>query len=287
MRYEFIQKYRDEYPLSSLCRALGVSRSGYYRFCHASCSPRSRENERRLQAIRTEFVRHKRRYGSPRITLALHAQGWKCNEKRVARLMHEDRLRARRARRFVVTTDSNHPEPCAPNLLQRAFAPGSSQRVWLSDITYIRCKQQWAYLAVVLDLNSRRVLGWSLSKNIDQQLTIDALHKAINNRRPGKNLIFHSDRGVQYAGGLFRRELQDAHITQSMSRKGNCWDNAPMESFFATLKIECVHGRTFSSIKELRSVLFEYIEAYYNTVRLHSTLEGYSPDQFERAIRVA
>lgn len=233
------------------------------------------------QSIRRIYDEHRGRYGAPRIFAALKKQGTSVSRKRVARLMAEANIRAKTSRKFKQTTDSDHGEPVALNYLARNFNAVVPNRAWVSDITYIWTAQGWLYLAVVIDLYSRKVVGWSLRDRMTRSLVCDALEAAIRRRRPPKGLLFHSDRGSQYASREFRRLLNRHNMVQSMSRKGNCWDNAVAESFFATLKKELVHSARFATKDQARLEIFEYIESYYNRKRGHVALSYASPETFE------
>jgi transposase InsO family protein len=225
----------------------------------------------------------KARYGSPRIHAELVARGHACCVDTVAKLMSQAGVAAKTKRKFRCTTDSNHGHPVAENLVDRQFEPEAPNRVWTADITYIPTREGWLYLAAVEDLYSRQVVGWSMSERIDSRLVVDALEMAVSRRLPGEGLVAHSDRGSQYASEHYRRLLASHEITCSMSRRANCWDNAPMESFFASLKKELVHGEDYTTRAEARSSIFEYIEVFYNRVRRHSSLGYQSPIEYERA----
>jgi len=282
MKFRFIEDHRDTWPVRLMCDALEVSRSGYYAWRGRPESPRAAANRALLAAIRRVHARHRGRYGAPRIHAALRAEGRFVSRSRVERLMHRHGIRAMTQRRFrVVTTDSNHSLPVADNLLDRTFLATRPNEIWLADITYIPTDQGWLYLATVLDLFSRKVVGWAMRDHMRQELTIAALTMAIQRRRPGPGLIHHSDRGSQYAAGGYRQVLDAANIVQSMSRKGNCWDNAPMESFFHTLKTELVHHAAYATREAAKRDLFAYIEGYYNRQRLHSALGYITPEQAE------
>lgn len=270
-----------------MCRELNVSRGGYYAWLHRSESARNRVNRLLVSEIRVVHERFRRVYGSPRITAELRDRGVVCSENRVARLMRGAGIRAKTVKRFRVTTDSSHTYPVAPNLLDRQFTVERPNAVWASDITYIWTSQGFIYLSVVLDLCSRRVVGWAMSDRVDGQLTLAALHQALHRRRLVDQPLHHSDRGVQYAAGNYRKLLIDNAITCSMSRRGNCWDNAVVESFFATLKKELVRDERFQTKTEAKAKIFEYIEVFYNRVRRHSTLGQVSPAQFERTTTLA
>lgn len=262
-------------------KVLGVSKSGYYRWKKQPQSKRSQENQFLLGKIQAIFHQGRKKYGSPRITHRLRQMGHKVSQKRVARLMKKNGIVAKRRKKFVNTTDSKHGLPIAENLLNRQFQVDSPNEVWAGDITYVATKQGWLYLCVVLDLYSRKVIGWSMRQDLTTPLVTDALEMALQRRKPTGALMFHSDRGVQYASDLFRKQLVCHNIVQSMSRKGNCWDNAVVESFFGSLKEE-VCAKVFENQDEAKSALFEYIEVFYNRIRLHSTLGYISPEQFEQ-----
>lgn len=267
-----------------MCRVLQVSRSGYYAWRNRSQSTRRQQDQRLLMHIRALYRKHKRRYGSPRIHRALRYQGIRCGRKRVERLMRQDRLQAKGRRKFRVTTTSRHRHPVAANVLNRKFAASQVNTVWAGDVSYIATQQGWLYLAVVLDLYSRKVVGWSLKATLSQELVLDALNMAMRRRCPAPGLLHHSDQGSQYAAGPYRRVLNRKGVVCSMSRKGNCWDNAVVESFFKTLKVEL--GSTFSSRESALHAIRDYM-VYYNHERLHSTLGYLSPVAYERRQLVA
>lgn len=282
MKFRFIRRHVGQYPVTVMCRVLGVSRSGYYAWRRRPESRRSRE-DRRLQAkIRTIHRKNHRVYGSPRIHRELRSQGIRCGRKRVARLMREAGLRARQKRRFKATTDSKHSHPVAANLLEQQFEVVKPDTVWLGDITYIWTREGWLYLAAVMDLASRRIVGWAMGNRITSDLTLNALNMAIRQRRPSPGLIHHTDRGSQYACKAYRTALDSHGIVASMSRRGNCYDNAPMESFFHSLKVELIYGRRFRTRGEAQSAIFRYIEVFYNRQRLHSSLGYQSPSRWEQ-----
>jgi putative transposase len=272
------------WPLSVLCSVLGVARSGFYAWRKRSVSRRRQRQEQLVEAMREiHGQRHKRSYGSPRMQRELVAQGHRVSENTVARLMRQSGLRATTARKFRHTTDSNHRLPVAPNVLDRQFEARGPNEKWVSDITYVWTDEGWLYLAAVEDLYSRKVVGWSLGERLTSELVNEALRMAIGRQLPMVDLLAHSDRGSQYASGSYQRLLASRGITCSMSRKGNCWDNAPMESFFATLKKELVHQERYATREEARQSLFEYIEVFYNRVRRHSAIGYQSPTRFEEA----
>jgi len=283
VRFQFIRVEKAKHDVALLCRTLEVSRQGFYAWLGRKPCQRKLTDEMLRRSIRREFADSGARYGAPRVQKALDAQGQCTSRKRVARLMRQDGLIARHRRRFIHTTDSRHGFAVAPNLVNRNFAPDGPNRVWATDITYIRTMRGWFYLAVVLDLFSRKVVGWSMQPYMDRRLVLAALDMAIESRRPAPGtLMHHSDRGVQYACHEYRQALADAEIAVSMSRKGNCWDNAPVESFFSTLKHELVYRTSFASHDAARAALFQYIEGFYNRRRLHSSLGYLSPVEYER-----
>ena len=265
-----------------MCRALKVSRSGYYAWLVRPESERSCHNQSLLSEIRIVYQRSRRSYGSPRVTKELRESGHCCGEQRVARLMRENGIKAKTVRKFRVTTNSKHNHTVAENLLARRFTVACPNSVWVSDITYIWTTEGWLYLAAVMDLYARRIVGWAMSHRIDGELTLSALRQALTHRRPKAGLIHHSDRGKQYAAGDYQTLLREHGVVCSMSRKGNCWDNAPMESFFGTLKQELVYQEQFVTRDEAKAKIFEYIEVFYNRQRRHSSAGSHSPVEFER-----
>ena len=284
MRYVFIAAHITEFSLKLMCRVLGVSRSGYYAWRGRPRSRRDIENARLLERIRKAYKKSRKTYGSPRIHGQLRADGELCSRGRIERLMRANGIRAKRKRKFVPTTDSKHDLPVAENLLGREFETNEPNKVWLSDITYIPTDEGWLYLAGVLDLCSKTAVGWSMSESLEKAMVMDALTMAYRRRMPGEGLLHHSDRGSQYASGDYRTLLSEYGMRMSMSRKGDCWDNAPMESFFSTLKKELVHNRKYHTRDEARSDIFDYIEIFYNRERLHSSLGYLSPAEYERQI---
>jgi putative transposase len=261
---------------------MSVCRGGFYAWRNRDKSARELQNEKLTEQIRQAHQASKETYGSPRVFAELKEAGIACSEKRVALLMRLANLRAVRPKRFVATTDSKHDMPIAENLLDRQFGAATADTRWCGDITYIWTSQGWLYLAVILDLFSRRVVGWAMSETIDRFLILAALDMAIAGRRPSKDMLFHSDRGSQYASSDYRTRLSDAGIVCSMSRRGNCWDNAPTESFFASLKKEMVYRTRFETREQARAAVFEWIEVWYNRKRRHSAIGYISPDEFER-----
>lgn len=265
-----------------MCRVLSVTEQGFYAWQRRGQSKREGSDRSLCDVVLVTFHEHKRRYGSIRLHRELNARGHKCGRHKVARLMREQHLRARATRKYRVTTDSSHGKAPAENVLQREFLPASTNRAWAGDITYLWTMEGWMYLAVFIDLFSRKVVGWALSKSLKSSLVLLAFERALARRRPSCGLIVHTDRGRQYVAADFLSMLQRRNITLSMSRKANCWDNAVAESFFHTLKVEAIHGERFETRKQLEQAVFEYIELYYNRVRMHSTLDYISPDVYER-----
>lgn len=276
-----MQQHQAEFPISVMCDVFSVSRSGYYAWLKKPVSKRQQANTKLLEKIRAAHHDSGEAYGSPRVYQALKKQGEPCSENRVARLMREDGLRAKTKRRFKATTDSKHNLPVAPNLLNRDFSPEEPNQVYAGDITYIWTTEGWLYLAVVIDLFSRSVVGWAMDKRMTRQLVLDALTMAVQRRRPPSGVIFHSDRGSQYASADFQALLAKHGMRCSMSRKGDCWDNAPVESFFGSLKQELVFHQKYQTRFHARQSIFEYIERFYNRRRLHSTLGYKSPADYE------
>jgi len=281
--YQVIKECRAIYPIGFMTRVLGVSRSGYYDWLDREPSPRERRQEHLAAEVRDAFEQSFRIYGSRKITHELAERNVQVCRNTVAGLMRENHLksRAQKRRRFTATTDSNHPEPPAPNTLSRDFAASRPNKKWVADITYIPTADGFVYLAAVMDLYSRRVVGWSLSDTLETTIVLDALRNAIARRRPGAGLLHHSDRGVQYASGRYRELLESHGIDCSMSRRGNCWDNAPMERFMGSLKSEWVHHESYATIEEVGVSVFKYIDMFYNRVRRHQSLGYISPAAFE------
>lgn len=266
-----------------MCAVLKVSRSGYYAWCQRPVCARRQQAEVLREQIRTIHRDSRGTYGSPRVWRELRDQGHGCGRHRVARLMRKDGLRAKVKRRFKATTDSRHQLPVAANLVSRDFSPEAPNRLWAGDITYVWTAEGWLYLAVVLDLFSRMVVGWAMSARMSRGLVMDALRMGVARRRPGAGVIHHSDRGAQYASGDFQRLLAAHGMRCSMSRKGDCWDNAPVESFFGTLKQELVFHERYTTRAQARQSIFEYIERFYNRRRRHSSLGYMTPASFEEA----
>jgi transposase InsO family protein len=289
MRYLFIDDHRAVWPIAVQCAVLEVARSGYYAWRNRPPSAHAQRREELTDRIRAIRARKNHDvYGAPRMHQELVAEGCPCNRKTVAKCMKAAGIQAKTPKKFrVATTDSNHPHPIAENIVDRNFNPSKKNQTWTADITYIPTDEGWLYLAAIEDLFSRKIVGWSMSDRIDSRLVVDALEMAIRRELPGagpgEGLVAHSDRGVQYASEHYQTFLRKHHVTCSMSRKGNCWDNAPIESFFATVKKELVHHQRYITRDEARQSLFEYIEVFYNRVRRHSSLGYLSPLQFEQA----
>ena len=281
MKFAFIAAEKATFPVRVLCRTLEVSRAGFYAWQTRAPAPRTQADQRLGVEIQAIHAESRQRYGSPRVHAELRHRGQRPSRKRVARLMRQHGLCARRRRRFRITTDSQHKHPVAPNVLARRFAVAAPDTAWVTDITYLWTEEGWLYLAVILDLFSRAVVGWALSAQITRHLTLRALTMALGRRRPPQGLLHHSDRGSQYASEHYQRTLTTQGIECSMSRRGDCWDNAVIESFFATLKLELIHRRSFPSRDAARLAIFEYIEVFYNRQRRHSYLGYESPAEFE------
>jgi transposase InsO family protein len=281
VKYAWIDGQRPAFDLSELCAVLDVSISGYRAWKRGGTPNRKRLGDAQMlaliQAIHAEL---KGAYGSPRMVRELRARGFSAGKERVERLMRENGIHARHKRRYKVTTDSRHGLPVAENRLERNFTPAAPNQVWTSDITYLWTEEGWLYLAIVLDLFNREVVGWSLKPRMTADIVTDALTMAWFRRKPAPGLLHHSDRGSQYASAAFQKKLADYGMACSMSRKGNCWDNAPTESWFNSFKNERVHGVRFATRAEMAAASFEYIEVFYNRERLHSTLGYQSPVQF-------
>jgi transposase InsO family protein len=282
MRYQFIEDHRNDYPVTLLCRVMQVARSGYYGWRNEPLSRRKVADLVLLQHIRDIFEAGRHTYGSARIQGILADQGIGCGRQRVARLMQAAGLKPKTRRPFrVITTDSKHKLPVAANQLDQDFTADGPDQKWATDITYVPTAQGWLFLAVVLDLYSRRIVGWAMSDSLQRQVVIDALQMALTARRPAPGLLHHSDRGSQYASHDYQALLTRAHMVGSMSRKGNCYDNAAVESFFGTLKTELVYQRQYATRAEARADIFEYLEVFYNRIRCHSALGYKSPVRFE------
>jgi putative transposase len=283
VKYAFIEQHCDSYPVQALCTALEVSDSGFASWQRGDGPSKWLSDSALLKLIKQVHAETKAAYGSPRIFQEIKARGHPVSEGRVERLMRENGIRARHRRRFKATTDSRHSLPIAPNRLEQNFTTERPDQVWTADITYLATGEGWLYLAMVLDLHTRQIVGWAMRERMTEDLVIDALRMAWFRRRPKPGLIFHSDRGSQYCSQAFRAELGKYGMLASMSRKGNCWDNAPSESFFNSLKNERVHGACYETRADARADVFDYIEVFYNRSRRHSSLGGISPMSFYEA----
>jgi transposase InsO family protein len=281
VRYSFIQEHRKQFRLVTLCRVLRVSKSGYFAWRKRPESARAKANRALLGQIKAIHARSQKLYGRRKIHPSLRREGVVCSLNRVGRLMRLHGLCGLRRGKFKATTDSRHSFPVAPNLLARNFCAAAPDQVWVSDITYLACAEGWEYLATVMDLSSRRIVGWAIQSSLDRSLTLKALKMALSQRRPAPGLVHHSDRGVQYACGDYQALLKQHGAIPSMSRKGDCWDNAPKESFFGTLKCELGLQKMRLPREEAHRKVFEYIEIFYNRQRLHSSLGYLSPVEFE------
>lgn len=293
MRFAFIKEHRrtsrrpvaSRWPVQVMCRVLKVTRSGFYAWLKRKPSARDRRNQQLLEKIRKVYAESRGLYGSPRACRALLIDGEAVSRNTVAKLMRAAKIRAKSRRRFVPrTTDSRHAKPIADNLLDRDFTASAPNQKWLADITYVPTDEGWLYLSAMLDAFSRKIVGWSMADHMETDLAADALKMAIEHRQPdGGKLLHHSDRGVQYASDDYQHLLEQSGITCSMSGRGNCYDNAMMESFFATLKTELIHQQKYATREQAKQSIFEYVEVFYNRKRLHSSLGYVSPESFEAA----
>lgn len=283
MKYQFVKAHKETYPIAMLCRVLKLSRSSYYKWCKREPSKREKENQELLGQIRTIHSESRESYGSLKIQKVLAAQGRNVGRPRIVRLMKMANLSAKRVRLTRRTTQRSGQKRAAPNLLNQKFEVQAPNKVWLSDITYIRVKEKWLYLAAVLDLYSRRIIGWSMSQRMTEELTLDALGMALQHRRPkGEQLMHHSDQGSQYTSDGYLKLLDSQEIQVSMSGAGNCYDNAPMESFFSNLKLELIYHESFDSVSQARQAIFDYIEVFYNRSRVHSSIGYVAPEEYEQ-----
>jgi putative transposase len=287
VKFALIDEEKACFPIDFMCKQLEVSRSGYYAWRKRAPSQRRRDDEVLASEVAAVHRESKGRYGSPRVYEELKARGRRTSRKRVARLMQSQALEGRRRRRFRRTTDSNHSSPIAENLLERDFRASAPNQVWVTDITYLWTGEGWLYLSAILDLYSRIVVGWALSEHIDTKLCLRALDMAVKARRPAPGLVHHSDRGSQYASNEYRRALDDNGMLCSMSRRGDCWDNAVAESFWGTLKTELEEAEACATRSEARKAIFEYIEVFYNRRRRHSSIGYRSPQEHEGLYRGA
>lgn len=281
MKFAFIEAEKASFTVEFMCKQFGVSSAGFYAWRKREPSKHALEEAALTKEIERVFAESRQTFGSPRIHAKLKQDGQRTSRKRVARIMQEKLLAAREKRRFRRTTNSNHAFPIAENILNRAFKVDAPDKVWVTDITYIETREGWLYLAAIVDLYSRKVVGWAMSKNIDTKLCLDALHMALKARKPPPGLIHHSDRGSQYASHEYRRVLEAHGIICSMSRRGDCWDNAVAESFWSSLKMELVYKINFTTRELARQEIFKYIEVFYNRQRLHSSIAYHSPVQHE------
>lgn len=283
MKYAWISKQRQEYPISLMCKYMKVSRSSYYDWLVKEESSGAKEDDKLRRLVREAFLLGRNVYGARRIRRHLqNTSGTSISRRRISKLMREAGLVCKTANKFKATTDSNHSKPVAPNLLEQQFRVSEPNRCWVGDITYVRTEEGWLYLAVVLDLYSRQIVGWSMSERMKAELVNHALLMAIWQRKPSKGLIMHTDRGSQYCADSYRRILMQQHCIRSMSARANCFDNAVAESFFHTLKSELIYQYRFKTREEARSAIFEYIEVFYNRIRLHSANGYLAPIEYEK-----
>ena len=282
MRYRFIDTYKKTWPIRLMCQVLNVSSSGYYNWHRRPESARAQSNRALDSEIRQVYGEHKQRYGVPRITDELKDRGFQCSENRVARRMTKLGLKGIQAKKFKRTTDSNHDKPVAPDLIEQDFTAASPNQKWVSDLTYVWTEEGWLYLVVIMDLYSRAIIGWSMGKRMTQQLMCDALTMALFRRRFPKGVIIHSDRGSQYCSKAYQQLINVMGLRCSMGRRATCYDNAAMESFFHTLKVELIHRERYLTRQAAKGAIFEYIETYYNRKRKHSAIGYKIPMLFEQ-----
>ena len=282
MRYRFVDQHKKAWPVTLMCGVLGVSRSGYYDWTARGLSQHGCSNHELDRRIRELFAEHRQRYGAPRIAAALQDEGVRCSENRIARRMRALGLQAIQARKFKVTTDSTHSKPIAPDLIKQDFRAAAPNQKWTSDISYVWTDEGWLYLAVVMDLHSRAIVGWAMNRRMTQELVCDALTMALFRRRFPQGTILHSDRGSQYCAKRYQRLLRNNGLRCSMGLKANCYDNAVTESFFHTLKVELLHRERYGTRRRAQSRIFEYIEIYYNRQRKHSAIGNQVPMVFEK-----
>lgn len=281
MTFQFIQDHAHQWPVTRMCRILGVSVSGYYAWSHRRQSPHDQRDQQLGQQIQVIHHQSRKAYGCPRIHAELQARGVRCSRKRVGRLMRQHGLTHQRKRRTIRTTDSNHANPVAPNLLNQEFTATEPNSKWVTDITYVATDEGWLYLAALQDVYSRRIVGWAMSEHCDETLVTCALQMALARRVPAERMVHHSDRGSQYTSKGYQALLREHGIQLSMSRTGNCYDNALVESLWARLKVECLYEQRFQTHRQARSAIFDYIEVFYNRQRRHSSLGYLSPVAFE------
>lgn len=282
MIYGFIKKHRHEFRVSKMCQVLGVSKSGYYEWKTRPLSDQEKRHQKLTIQVKRIFIRKKRRYGSPKITKELLQKGWKVSERKVTRIMQENGLRSKTVKKHKATTNSNHTYPVYPNLLNQQFYASKPGAVWVSDITYVWTQEGWLYLATVMDLYARRIIGWHMSHRMTKDLTIQALQRAMNHLPPKPGLIHHSDRGSQYAATAYQAMLRSHGIRTSMSRKGNCYDNACIESFHSIIKKELIFHEKYRTREEAKKSIFDYIMTFYNYERIHSAIYYFTPLQYEK-----
>lgn len=283
MRYQFIKENENGHAVELLCQVLEVSRSGYYSWLTRPESKRAGENQQLKKAITESFESSRKTYGYRRVHRSLQVQKKRCGKHRVARLMQHLKLQPKTKKKFKATTNSKHQFPVYSNHLQRDFTPQQMNQSWVSDITYIATQEGWLYLAVVMDLYSRQIVGWAMDHRMTEDLVMNALRMALFRRHIAAGLLLHSDRGSQYASTAYQAVLKNHGIICSMSRKGNCWDNAAMESFFRSLKVECIYHQSLKTREEAKMIIFDYIEIFYNRQRRHSTLNYLSPVDYEKS----
>jgi putative transposase len=282
MKYRFIYGHREEHQIGKMCKTLEVSRSGYHKYIHQKMNGRRLENLRITEMIKRIFKKSHERYGCLKIRKELFCQGYIINKKRIARIMRINGFRAKSRRKYKVTTKSGNNEIFADNKVNQQFQVSRPNKIWVSDITYVWTQEGWLYLAIILDLFSRMIVGWSMSKDINAKLVVDAIEQAFRNREVEAGLIFHSDRGSQYTSKEVQKILSMHGCDQSMSAKGNCYDNAVAESFFHTIKVELIYSEKYLTRQSAVSSIFEYIEIFYNRERRHATLNYFSPAEFEK-----
>jgi len=284
MKYQFMKIHRSEFSVKKMSQILKISKSGYYKWGNKKLSKREKENDMLLNQIKDIYADNKGRYGSPRITKELRKTGKRYGKNRITMLMRKNNIMAKTKRKFKITTNSKHNYPAAPNILKQDFTAAGINQKWVSDITYIYTKEGWLYLAGILDLCSKKIVGWSMGCRLTRDLSIKALEQALKRRNIDGDLILHSDRGIQYSCHDYTDLIADNCLVQSMSGKGNCYDNAAMESFFKTLKTELVHWERYATRDEAKKSVFEYIEVYYNRKRMHSSIGYMNPVEFENSL---
>jgi transposase InsO family protein len=282
VKYAFIDEHSEEFPVGLMCRVMGVSKSGYFAWCKRDESPREARKNALVVKIAQIHQGSRSTYGSPRVYRVLKGMGEKCSKGTVERLMRKHGIRSKVRRKYKATTDSNHPLPVAPNRVRRDFTAPAPNRLWVTDITYLWTDEGWLYLSAIVDVFTRKVVGWAMKDRLTLPLVTEALEMAIRRQRPQSGLVHHSDRGCQYAAHEYRKALRGYGMVASMSRRGQCWDNALMESFFHTLKTEHVYHESFTTRTEARNSVFEWIEVFYNRQRIHSALGYVSPECYER-----